>query len=59
MKKERGDWDMADLTYHIHHQLAPAGAYTGVRFDFVYVDEVQDLTPAQASSLWDFAIRDF
>lgn len=37
---------MADLTAHLHAQLARHG-YRGAPFRYVYVDEVQDLTPAQ------------
>jgi hypothetical protein len=47
-KRARGEWDAADLTADLHRRLAPpAPAYRGARFAYVYVDEVQDLTPAQ------------
>ncbi len=45
-KEVRGEYDVADLTAHLHAQLARHG-YPGAPFRYVYVDEVQDLTPAQ------------
>ncbi|KXZ52835.1 hypothetical protein GPECTOR_8g218 [Gonium pectorale] len=47
-KERRGEYDIADMTWHLHEQLAASGGgYPGAPFRFVYLDEVQDLTPAQ------------
>ena len=46
LKAQAGEYDVADVTAHLHAQLA-AGGYRGSPFRFVYIDEVQDLTPAQ------------
>ncbi|KXZ43819.1 hypothetical protein GPECTOR_80g179 [Gonium pectorale] len=46
-KGRRGEYDVADLTWHLHEQLAAGGGFPGAPFRFVYLDEVQDLTPAQ------------
>ncbi|KAG2708633.1 hypothetical protein I3760_05G201500 [Carya illinoinensis] len=46
MKMKRGEFDLADLVIDLHRRLR-IGSYTGDKFDFVYVDEVQDLTLSQ------------
>ncbi|RUP51367.1 P-loop containing nucleoside triphosphate hydrolase protein [Jimgerdemannia flammicorona] len=46
MKRDKRDWDVGDLTSHIFLELANTG-YRGRMIDFIYIDEVQDLTPAQ------------
>jgi hypothetical protein len=43
MKVEKGDFDMADLVIDLHRRLR-VERYEGDEIDFVYVDEVQDLT---------------
>ncbi|KAF5830889.1 AAA domain-containing protein, partial [Dunaliella salina] len=50
MKREYNDWDMADYTLHLHSQLGSSSFNAippAAKFDEIYVDEVQDLTPAQ------------
>ncbi|KAF5827776.1 P-loop containing nucleoside triphosphate hydrolase protein [Dunaliella salina] len=50
MKREYNDWDMADYTQHLHSQLGSISFNaipSAAKFDEIYVDEVQDLTPAQ------------
>ncbi|PNH10429.1 TPR and ankyrin repeat-containing protein 1 [Tetrabaena socialis] len=46
-KERRGEYDVGDLAAHLHQQLAGAGGYRGTLFGYIYLDEVQDLTPAQ------------
>ncbi|KAG6714356.1 hypothetical protein I3842_05G198900 [Carya illinoinensis] len=46
MKMKRGEFDLADLVIDLHRRLR-IGSYTGDKFDFVYIDEVQDLTLSQ------------
>ncbi|OMO72637.1 hypothetical protein COLO4_27520 [Corchorus olitorius] len=46
MKRENGDFDMADLVIDLHRRLQNEG-YEGHIMDFVYIDEVQDLTMRQ------------
>ncbi|CAN1804440.1 TPR and ankyrin repeat-containing protein 1 [Linum perenne] len=46
MKMERGDFDMADLVLDLHRRLK-TGKYKGELMDYVYIDEVQDLTMRQ------------
>jgi superfamily I DNA/RNA helicase len=46
MKVEKGDFDMADLVIDLHRRLR-VERYEGDEIDFVYVDEVQDLTLSQ------------
>jgi len=46
MKIENGDFDMADLVIDLHRRLRDE-RYEGDEIDFVYVDEVQDLTLSQ------------
>jgi superfamily I DNA/RNA helicase len=48
MKVENGDFDMADLVIDLHRRLR-VERYEGDEIDFVYVDEVQDLTLSQIS----------
>ncbi|XVF02940.1 hypothetical protein REPUB_Repub04eG0217900 [Reevesia pubescens] len=43
MKGENGEFDMADLVISLHHRLQNE-RYEGDIMDFVYIDEVQDLT---------------
>ena len=43
MKKSRREYDKCDVLQHIHEQLERHG-YQGHLLDFVYVDEVQDLS---------------
>ncbi|KAE8038055.1 hypothetical protein FH972_010601 [Carpinus fangiana] len=46
MKVINGDFDMADLVIDLHRRLR-VQRYAGDEIDFVYVDEVQDLTLSQ------------
>ncbi|XP_022874965.1 uncharacterized protein LOC111393590 [Olea europaea var. sylvestris] len=46
MKMELGEFDIADLVIDLHHRLNNSNL-PGGKMDFVYVDEVQDLTMRQ------------
>ncbi|KAM4110010.1 hypothetical protein ACJW30_03G161900 [Castanea mollissima] len=46
MKNENGEFDFSDLVIDLHRRLR-AERYEGDEMDFVYVDEVQDLTLSQ------------
>ncbi|XP_062007129.1 uncharacterized protein LOC133724421 [Rosa rugosa] len=46
MKMENGEFDLADFVIDLHHRLMHE-KYEGDHMDFVYVDEVQDLTMSQ------------
>ncbi|XP_042981756.1 uncharacterized protein LOC122311308 isoform X3 [Carya illinoinensis] len=46
MKMENGEFDLADLVIDLHRRLR-IGSYAGDKIDFVYIDEVQDLTLSQ------------
>ncbi|KAH6770323.1 hypothetical protein C2S52_015126 [Perilla frutescens var. hirtella] len=46
LKLKRGEFDLADLVMDIHHRLK-RGHLLGDKMDFVYIDEVQDLTMRQ------------
>ncbi|VFQ72468.1 unnamed protein product [Cuscuta campestris] len=46
MKKKRGEFDLADLVNDIHLRLNEEN-WEGDKLDFVYIDEVQDLTMRQ------------
>nr|XP_043619899.1 uncharacterized protein LOC122591713 [Erigeron canadensis] len=48
MKNERGEFDLGDLVSDLHHRLKN-GRYEGDIIDFVYIDEVQDLSMRQIS----------
>ncbi|GJW23277.1 UvrD-like helicase, ATP-binding domain, P-loop containing nucleoside triphosphate hydrolase [Tanacetum coccineum] len=48
MKTERGEFDLGDLVNDIHYRLKH-GNYIGDQMDFVYIDEVQDLSMRQIS----------
>ncbi|GJY19122.1 UvrD-like helicase, ATP-binding domain, P-loop containing nucleoside triphosphate hydrolase [Tanacetum coccineum] len=48
MKSERGEFDLGDFVNDIHHRLKN-GNYNGDQIDFVYIDEVQDLSMRQIS----------
>ncbi|PWA68458.1 UvrD-like Helicase, ATP-binding domain-containing protein [Artemisia annua] len=48
MKTNRGDFDLGDFVNDIHHRLK-SGKYGGDQMDFVYIDEVQDLSMRQIS----------
>lgn len=48
MKSERGEFDLGDFVNDIHGRLKN-GNYEGDIMDFVYIDEVQDLTMRQIS----------
>ncbi|XP_058076289.1 uncharacterized protein LOC131224868 [Magnolia sinica] len=45
-KEANGEFDSSDLVTYVHHRLGNEG-FVGEKFDFVYVDEVQDLTVRQ------------
>ncbi|WCJ18668.1 P-loop containing nucleoside triphosphate hydrolases superfamily protein [Euphorbia peplus] len=45
---ENGDFDMADIVIDLHHRLRDEN-YGGDMMDFVYIDEVQDLTMSQVA----------
>lgn len=49
-KEEQRDYDVLDVVHHAYQQLARS-PYEGPRMHAVYVDEVQDLTPAQIALL--------
>ncbi|KAB1205205.1 putative helicase MAGATAMA 3 [Morella rubra] len=46
MKMENGEFDLADLVIDLHRRLR-VERYAGDIMDFIYVDEVQDLTLSQ------------
>ena len=46
MKMERGEFDLADFVLDVHSRLEN-GDIPGDKMDFVYIDEVQDLTMRQ------------
>ncbi|GJX49807.1 UvrD-like helicase, ATP-binding domain, P-loop containing nucleoside triphosphate hydrolase [Tanacetum coccineum] len=48
MKTERGEFDLGDFVNDIHQRLRN-GKYEGDQIDFVYIDEVQDLSMRQIS----------
>ncbi|KAL3635026.1 hypothetical protein CASFOL_022080 [Castilleja foliolosa] len=48
MKLERGEFDLADFVIDIHYRLKNENLL-GDKMDFVYIDEVQDLTMSQIS----------
>ncbi|WCJ17629.1 P-loop containing nucleoside triphosphate hydrolases superfamily protein [Euphorbia peplus] len=48
MKMENGDFDMADIVIDLHRRLRDE-IYGGDMMDFVYIDEVQDLTMSQVA----------
>ncbi|KAI7748574.1 hypothetical protein M8C21_000113, partial [Ambrosia artemisiifolia] len=48
MKAERGEFDMGDLVIDLHRRLKQV-RYEGDQMDFVYIDEVQDLSMRQIS----------
>ncbi|KAI3730443.1 hypothetical protein L1987_61613 [Smallanthus sonchifolius] len=48
MKSERGEFDLGDLVNDLHHRLKSAN-YEGDQMDFIYIDEVQDLSMRQIS----------
>ncbi|KAL8238273.1 hypothetical protein R6Q59_019354 [Mikania micrantha] len=48
MKTERGEFDLGDLVIDLHHRLKN-GRYEGDQMDFIYIDEVQDLSMRQIS----------
>ena len=45
-KKVNGDYDLADLVADLHRRLRDEN-YEAINFDFVYIDEVQDLSMGQ------------
>lgn len=47
-KMERGEFDLADLVIDIHNRLK-VSRYDGDNMDFVYIDEVQDLSMRQVA----------
>ncbi|XP_076952702.1 uncharacterized protein LOC143626518 [Bidens hawaiensis] len=48
MKIEREEFDLGDLVNDLHHRLKSAN-YEGDQMDFIYIDEVQDLSMRQIS----------
>ncbi|KAK9063833.1 hypothetical protein SSX86_017705 [Deinandra increscens subsp. villosa] len=50
MKTQRGEFDMGDLVIDLHHRLKNI-RYKGDQMDFIYIDEVQDLSMRQISLL--------
>ncbi|CAL8090382.1 unnamed protein product [Prunus armeniaca] len=46
MKMKNGEFDLADFVIDLHHRLRHE-KYGGDQMDFVYIDEVQDLTLSQ------------
>ncbi|KAL8056362.1 hypothetical protein ABFX02_04G115400 [Erythranthe guttata] len=49
VKSERGEFDLADFVIDIHLRLKNEDDLMGDKMDFVYIDEVQDLTTSQIS----------
>ncbi|KAF8398740.1 hypothetical protein HHK36_014598 [Tetracentron sinense] len=56
-KLVNGEFDLADLVIDLHHRLRE-GSYEGEEMDFVYIDEVQDLTMRQIA-LFKYICRNF
>ncbi|KAJ0765113.1 putative TPR and ankyrin repeat-containing protein [Helianthus annuus] len=48
MKTKRGEFDLGDLVNDLHHRLKIAN-YKGDQMDFIYIDEIQDLSMKQIS----------
>ncbi|KAI7748573.1 hypothetical protein M8C21_000112 [Ambrosia artemisiifolia] len=48
MKTQRGEFDLGDLVNDLHRRLKNAN-YEGDQMDFIYIDEVQDLSMRQIS----------
>nr|XP_043619819.1 uncharacterized protein LOC122591622 [Erigeron canadensis] len=48
IKSSRGEFDLGDLVNDLHRRLQ-TGNYEGDQIDFVYIDEVQDLSMRQIS----------
>ncbi|XP_045797847.1 uncharacterized protein LOC123892041 [Trifolium pratense] len=48
IKMQRGEFDMADIVIDLHHRLRTE-KYKGDLMNFVFIDEVQDLTMAHIS----------
>lgn len=46
-KYSRAMWDLSDFTFHIYSELAKGNA--SFKIDYIYIDEVQDLTQMQIS----------
>ncbi|GFP95813.1 tpr and ankyrin repeat-containing protein 1 [Phtheirospermum japonicum] len=49
MKLDRGEFDLADFVNDVHLRLKNENNLIGDKMDFVYIDEVQDLTMSQIS----------
>jgi superfamily I DNA/RNA helicase len=45
LKAANMHWDVAELTFHIYKELASRSRFANV--DYIYIDEVQDLTQMQ------------
>ncbi|KAF8398785.1 hypothetical protein HHK36_014643 [Tetracentron sinense] len=56
-KLVNGEFDLADLVVDLHRRLRD-GSYEGEEMDFVYIDEVQDLTMRQIA-LFKYICRNF
>ncbi|XXG71988.1 hypothetical protein AAC387_Pa07g1187 [Persea americana] len=56
-KVANGEFDLSDFVINLHRRLARDG-YAGDRMDFVYIDEVQDLTMRQIA-LFKYVCRNF
>ncbi|XXG72001.1 hypothetical protein AAC387_Pa07g1195 [Persea americana] len=56
-KVANGEFDLSDFVTDLHRRLARDG-YAGDRMDFVYIDEVQDLTMRQIA-LFKYVCRNF
>ncbi|XXG71997.1 hypothetical protein AAC387_Pa07g1192 [Persea americana] len=56
-KVANGEFDLSDFVTYLHRRLARDG-YAGDRMDFVYIDEVQDLTMRQIA-LFKYVCRNF
>ncbi|XP_076897932.1 uncharacterized protein LOC143551363 [Bidens hawaiensis] len=48
LKTKRGEFDLGDLVIDLHHRLKSV-RYEGDQMDYVYIDEVQDLSMRQIS----------
>jgi len=58
MKRMKGEFDISDLVSDLHQRATVCGRNVGAQMDFVYIDEVQDLTMRQIS-LFKYVCKNF
>lgn len=58
MRLKNREFDISDLVCDLHHRARVHGRNVGVQMDFVYIDEVQDLTMRQIS-LFKYVCKNF